>query len=57
MPGLEAGIHDLSRAALEDADGRDKPDHDKRGLVDGKSASPPTSRGYGIFGEVNFSMT
>ena len=49
MPGLEAGIHDLSRAALEDAYGRDKPDHDKRGVVDGKSVFPPTRYASGDF--------
>ena len=29
MPGLDPGIHALSRAALEDVDGRVKPGHDE----------------------------
>jgi len=29
MPGLDPGIHDLSRGKVKNVDGRDKPGHDE----------------------------
>jgi hypothetical protein len=41
MPALVAGIHVLLFSSEKDVDGRDKPGHDGRLVLESRSAQPP----------------